>query len=357
MNGEVKPDPHRPRYARAPPPKSDWGSSDFGGGWEGVIIAPMSLTLAVDLGGTHIRTATYTDESITPVAHYRTRTNAHEPGVFDRLAQAIENVWSDEVTSMGIASPGPLDPYTGTILATPNIPEWKNFPLAQKLSARFGVPAHLDNDANMAGFGEWTFGAGKGHHNLIYLTISTGVGGGVICNDALLQGFHGLATELGHMIIDPNGPPCGCGKNGHVESFSSGTAIARYTTEQIQAGQKTSLQLDGATLTAKQIAEAALSGDALAVSAFARAGYYLGIAVANYLAIFDPSIVIFGGGVSQVGDLLFKPFEKSLHEHTFHPHYLDELVIAKAALGDDVGLLGALAWARYKRNNEPARVE
>ena len=316
----------------------------------------MSLTIAVDLGGTHIRTASYNSESLTPVAHYRARTNAHEPGVFDRLVQAIETVWNPDVTSMGVASPGPLDPYTGTILATPNIPEWKNFPLAQKLSARFGVPVHLDHDANMAGFGEWTFGAGKGHHNLIYLTISTGVGGGVICNDALLQGFHGLATELGHMIIDPDGPPCGCGKNGHVESFSSGTAIARHTAEQIQAGQKTSLQLDGGTLTAKQIAEAALAGDALAISAFARAGHYLGIAVANYLAIFDPSIVIFGGGVSQVGDLLFKPFEESLQEHIFHPHYLDNLVIAKAALGDDVGLLGALAWARYKRSNETTRV-
>ncbi len=320
-------------------------------------MASMSLTLAVDLGGTHIRTASYNDESITPISRYRTRTNAREPGVFDRLAQAIENVWNDDVTSMGVASPGPLDPYTGTILATPNIPEWRNFPLAQKLSARFGVPVHLDNDANMAGFGEWTFGAGKGHHNLVYLTISTGVGGGVICNDALLQGFHGLATELGHMIIDPDGPPCGCGKNGHVESFSSGTAIARYTTEQIQAGQKTSLQLDGAALTAKQIADSALAGDSLAISAFARAGQYLGIAVANYLAIFDPSIVIFGGGVSQVGDLLFKPFEKSLYEHTFHPHYLDNLVITKAALGDDVGLLGALAWARFKRNNESTRAE
>jgi len=315
----------------------------------------MSLTIAVDLGGTHIRVASYNSESITPVAHFRTRTNAHEPGVFDRLAQAIEHVWSDDVTSMGVASPGPLDPYTGTILATPNIKEWRNFPLAQKLSERFNVPVHLDNDANMAGFGEWTFGAGKGHHNLIYLTISTGVGGGVICNDALLQGFHGLATELGHMIIDPNGPPCGCGKNGHVESFSSGPAIARYATEQIQAGSSSSLRSQGG-LTAKLIADAASAGDSLAISAFERAGHYLGIAVANYLAIFDPSIVIFGGGVSQVGDLLFKPFEKSLHEHTFHPHYLDNLVITKAALGDDVGLLGALAWARFKRSNEMMRV-
>jgi glucokinase len=317
----------------------------------------MSQTIAVDIGGTHIRVASYNSESITPVAHHRTRSYASEPGVFDRLVQAIETIWdSKQVTSIGVASPGPLDPHTGTILATPNITEWQNFPLAPKLSAHFGVPVHLDNDANMAGFGEWSFGAGKGHHNLVYLTISTGVGGGVICNDTLVQGFHGLGAELGHMIIDPNGPPCGCGKNGHVESFSSGPAIARYAAEQIKAGQKTSLQPD-VNLSAPQLADAARAGDALATSAFERGGHYLGIAVANYLAIFDPSIVIFGGGVSQVGDLLFKPFEESLRKHTLHPRYLENLVIAKAALGDDAGLLGALAWARHQRHDKTTRAE
>jgi glucokinase len=156
-----------------------------------------------------------------------------------------------------------------------------------------------------------------------------------------------MGAELGHMIIDPNGPPCGCGKRGHVESFCSGPSIARYTSEQIQAGQASSLQTQP-NPTAAHIADAARAGDALAISAFERAGHYLGIAVANYLAIFDPSILIFGGGVSQVGDLLFKPFEDSLRKHTFHPHYLDNLVITKAALGDDAGLLGALALARMK---------
>jgi glucokinase len=140
-----------------------------------------------------------------------------------------------------------------------------------------------------------------------------------------------------------------------VESFCSGPSIARYVKEQLQAGQPSSLRLDGAKhkqaqpkLSAAQIAEAARAGDALAISAFERAGYYLGMAVANFLAIFDPSILIFGGGVSQVGELLFKPFEESLRKHTFHPHYLDDLVITKAALGDDAGLLGALALARMK---------
>lgn len=313
-----------------------------------VIIACMSLTAAVDIGGTHIRVAMYEPDSTTPVSHHRTRSQANEPGVFDRLVQAIESVWQkDRVKAIGIASPGPLDPHTGTILATPNIPQWKNFPLAPNLSKHFGVPVYLDNDANMAGLGEWQYGAGKGHHNLVYITISTGIGGGVISHDRLLQGFHGMAAELGHMIIDPKGPPCGCGYHGHVESFSSGTAIARYVNEQITAGTKSMLQAHPSLNTA-QVADAARDGDPLAISAFKRAGHYLGIAMANYLAIFDPSILIFGGGVSQVGDLLFKPFEESLHKHTFHPHYLDDLVITKAALGDNAGLMGALAWARLK---------
>jgi len=152
---------------------------------------------------------------------------------------------------------------------------------------------------------------------------------------------------LGHSIIDPEGPLCGCGHRGHVESFCSGPSIARYVTEQIKAGKPSMLHAQP-NLSAAQIADAAREGDALAIFAFERAGYYLGIAVANYLATFDPSILIFGGGVSQVGDLLFKPFEESLRKHTFHPHYLDNLVITKAALGDDAGLLGAYALARMK---------
>jgi glucokinase len=308
----------------------------------------MSHIVAVDIGGTQIRVALYEPDSITPVSSQRTRSLAHEPGVYDRLAQAVESVWPrDGVAAIGIASPGPLDPHTGTILATPNIPEWKNFPLTSKLSRQFGVPAYLDNDANMAGLAEWQFGAGKGHKDLIYLTISTGIGGGVISNGCLLQGFRGMGAELGHMIVDPNGPLCGCGHRGHVESFCSGPSIARYVNEQLKAGQTSTLQAQQG-LNAAVIAEAARAGDALAISAFERAGYYLGIAVANLLAIFDPSILIFGGGVSQVGDYLFKPFEDSLRKHTFHPQYLENLVITKAALGDDAGLLGALALARMK---------
>lgn len=306
----------------------------------------MSLIVAVDIGGTHIRAAAYEPNSIKPLYHQRTRSHGTETGVFNRLVETIESVWqAGKVDAIGIASPGPLDPHTGTILDTPNIPEWENFPLGAKLSDYFGVPVYLDNDANMAGLAEWQYGAGKGHNDLVYLTISTGIGGGVISNGCLLQGYRGMAAELGHMIVDPDGPPCGCGQHGHAESFSSGPAIARYVREQIDAGQTSSLQSE-LKLSAAQVADAARQGDALAIVAFARAGHYLGIAVANYLAIFDPSILIFGGGVSQAGELLFAPFRESLKEHVFHPHYLDNLIITKAALGDDAGLLGALALAR-----------
>jgi glucokinase len=306
----------------------------------------MSLIVAVDIGGTHIRAAAYEPESINPIAHQRTRSYATEPGVYDRLVQAIEAVWQPgKVDALGIASPGPLDPHTGTILDTPNIPEWVNFPVGPKLCDHFGVPVYLDNDANMAALAEWVYGAGKGHDHLVYLTISTGIGGGVISNGRLLQGFRGMGAELGHMIIDPDGPRCGCGGYGHIESFSSGPAIARYVNDQINAGVKSSLQTQ-TKLSAAQVADAAFQGDELALSAFERAGFYLGIGVANYLAIFDPSILVFGGGVSQAGELLFKPFRESLQRHIFHPHYLDDLIVTKAAMGDNAGLLGALALAR-----------
>jgi glucokinase len=232
-------------------------------------------------------------------------------------------------------------------MATPNIKEWQNFPLTANLMKRFGVPTFLDNDANLAGLAEWKFGAGRGHHDVLYLTVSTGIGGGVILGDRLLQGHHGLAAELGHVTVavGRSAPVCGCGFRGHLEAFSSGTGIEHYVADELTAGQKSSLT---GKPSAQAIADAANAGDKLAIKAYARAGKYLGIGVAKYLHIFDPSIVILGGGVSMSGALLFEPFEASLRKHVFHPRYLEGLVITKAELGDDAGLLGALALARLK---------
>ena len=313
------------------------------------IIALMGSIIAVDIGGTHLRAAAFEADNIQPAHHRRVRTQANEPGVYERLVKVIESVWPKDgsVNAIGVASPGPLDPHSGYILATPNIQEWHNFPLVPKLSDHFRIPAFLNNDANLAGLGEWKFGAGKGHHDVLYLTVSTGIGGGVIIDDRLLQGTHGLAAELGHVIIDPNGPICSCGFYGHLESFSSGPAIVRYALNEMESGAKSSMKHD-VNLTARQVAEAAMQGDALAISAYQRAGEYLGIGVASFLHTFDPSIVIFGGGVSQVGPLLFDSFHISLQKHVFHPRYLENLKVEMAALGDDAGLLGALALAQMK---------
>jgi glucokinase len=211
------------------------------------------------------------------------------------------------------------------------------------------VKAFLDNDANLAGLGEYRFGAGKGHHNVLYITVSTGIGAGVIIEDRLLQGYHGLAAELGHVIVDPDGPPCSCGFSGHLESFSSGPAIVKYVLKELDSGARSILKRDAA-MTARDVAEAAHQGDALAIKAYQRAGEYLGIGVASFLHAFDPSIVIFGGGVSQVGNLLFDSFHISLKNRVFHPRYLEGLVITTAELGDDAGLLGARALAEMKMN-------
>ena len=309
----------------------------------------MGTIIAVDVGGTHMRAASYAAEGLNPVMHERIRTLATEPGGFERLVSVIEKIWpkNESVDGIGIASPGPLDPHTGFLLAPPNNPEWHNFPLAPKLSAHFGVQAFLDNDANLAALAEYRFGAGKGHHDVLFLTVSTGIGGGVIIADRLLQGYHGLAAELGHCIIDPEGPICSCGYYGHLESFSSGPAIVRYVLGELEAGAASSLKR-GESFGPKEIAEAAQQGDALAARAYVRAGEYLGIGVASFLHAFDPSIVIFGGGVSSVGPLLFDPFHVSLKKHVFHPRYLEGLSVTTAALGDDAGLLGARALAEFK---------
>ena len=312
----------------------------------------MRTIVSIDIGGTRLRAAAYKQDQFQPISQKRIETKAKEPNAFGRLINLLQDIWpkNENVDAIGVSSPGPVDPHTGVIMVTPNIKEWRDFPITAKLTDHFGIPAYLDNDANLAGLAEWKFGAGRGHHNVLYLTVSTGVGGGVIINDQLLQGHHGLAAELGHTTIQADGPLCGCGQPGHLESFSSGTGIERFVAEQLKAGRESLLQPDKKN-SAHAISEAAKQGDALSIEAYQNAGKYLGIGVANFLHAFDPSIVIFGGGVSQSGPLLFDSFHVSLKERVIHSRYLEGLVITRAELGDDSGLLGARALAELKFQN------
>lgn len=309
----------------------------------------MSLTLALDIGGTHMRAAVFLDKENLPIKHSRIRTQGGNESTFDRLIRLIRAITppNQSINQIGIAVPGLIDPHQGVILTTPNIPEWTGMPIVEMIEDELGVPTVMGNDANLAAMGEWRYGAGQGHHHLLYMTISTGIGGGVIIEDRLLVGSHGLGAEFGHVTILPDGPLCSCGQRGHLEALASGTGIATYVAEQLLAGKASCLKGRPDT---KSIAEAANSGDNLAKAAFDRAGYYLGLALANYLTIFNPTIVIMGGGVSQTGDLLLNPVRRSLDSALFSSEYLQDLVITQAALGDDAGLFGALALAQGNKS-------
>jgi glucokinase len=309
----------------------------------------MRTIISLDIGGTQLRAAVYKQDQQEPIAQKRIKTRASEPDILGRLLKLIEDVMprDGKVDAIGASCPGPVDPHTGVIMFTPNIKEWRDFPFAAKLMKSFGVPTYVDNDANLAGLAEWKFGAARGHHHVLYLTVSTGVGGGVIINDRLLQGSHGLAAELGHTIVQADGPLCGCGQRGHLEAFSSGTGIERFVADQLKAGQKSVLN-PAKRNSAHDISEAAKQGDALSIEAYQIAGRYLGIGAANFLHVFNPSVVVFGGGVSQSGPLLFDSFDASLKEHVIHPRYLEGLKIVRAELGDNSGLLGARALAELK---------
>jgi glucokinase len=307
----------------------------------------MKNYIVADIGGTQIRAALFNSESQTPVTVTRITTQGSDGSPLERLLNAMASTWpqGQSVEAVCVAAPGYLDPYQGIIFEAPNIPGWVDMPMKKYLEERFKVPAAVGNDANLAALGEWKFGAGRGHHTLIYLTVSTGIGGGVIINDQLLLGVHGLAAELGHITVIPEGPLCGCGQRGHLEAIASGPAIARWVEEEIQQGVPSILTTEK-PITAKEVSMAASKGDELSIAALARAGTYLGQAVANYLHIFNPSAVIFGGGVSRSGSFLFDPMKSSLQEHILSPQYLKDLTLTTAALGDNVGLLGALALAQ-----------
>jgi glucokinase len=306
----------------------------------------MGTYIAADIGGTQLRVSVYPDDGIEPIYQKRIPTQGKGTPI-ERLLGLIKDAWPEEgqVLSIGAAFPGPIDPFAGILISAPNIPGWENLPIRQILRERFHVPVAVGNDANLAALAEWRFGAGRGHHNLVYLTISTGIGGGVIVEDQLLLGVHGLAAELGHVTVWPDGPVCSCGLHGHLESVGSGTGIAHYFNEQAALGRPTILPA-GPLPTSKEIAKAAQAGDALAIEALGRAGYFVGIGLANYLLTFNPSIIILGGGVSRSGLAFFDPLRKSMREHLYRPEYAENLVLTTVQLGDDAGLLGSLALAR-----------
>ncbi len=294
-----------------------------------------------------MRAAAFPIEGYDPIRVQKIPTHSPNASPQERLILLIKSVCpeNETINSIGVAAPGPMNPKTGVIYTAPNIAEFRDFALTDYLENEFQVPAFLDNDANLAALGEWLIGAGKGHDHLLYFTISTGIGSGIIVDGKLLHGESGIAAELGHVTVLPDGPICGCGHPGHLEALASGKNIARWVKKELAKGVESTLR-NAKKVTAKRIAKAAKKGDPLAIMAFERAGEHIGLALASFLHAFNPSIVVFGGGVSLSGDLLLEPIRRSVKNHVMNSKFTDNLVITTAALGDDAGMIGALILAR-----------
>jgi glucokinase len=304
-----------------------------------------------DLGGTRFRIALA--DSSGKLLHrsgIRTEASRGQAAVLERIKGSIRDTIAlarGPVGAIAIAAPGPLDPWKGIIYRPPNLPGWDEVHLKEILEDAFGIPTHVGNDANLAAMAEWRFGAGRGSSHVVYVTVSTGVGGGVIDRGQLLLGFCGGAAEVGHMTIDVNGPRCNCGNYGDLEALASGTAISRRAVESIKAGHESRIvELAGGLekVAAEHVVEAARQGDAVALEVLHRAGYYLGVGVANLMMLYDPEVIVLGGGVMNAKDLLFAEMHRAIEERAMLSFRL-RTRIELAVLGDDVGIYGAVALA------------
>lgn len=303
--------------------------------------------IAVDVGGTQLRAALYPQTGIEPLVIKAVATKG-ENSAIERLLELIASIWPADgsVARIGLGVAGMVDPVAGMVYFTPNIEAWNGLPIVNIIQERFHTPTLLGNDANVAALGEWKYGAGIGHKDLIYLTVSTGVGSGIISDGRMVVGAHGIGAELGHTTVLPDGPMCGCGRRGHLEALSSGTGISNYVLRELQRGRSSILKLAATPPSARSIADAARQGDELSMEAYNFAGKYLGLAIANMLYVFNPTLIILGGGVMKAGSLLMDPLQRSLEENVLSSLYLQDFQLTTAKLGDQVGLVGALALAR-----------
>jgi glucokinase len=319
------------------------------------LMAGAQLVLGIDLGGTKINTA-LVDRAGAVLAHdFRATSVSDGPdAVIGRMIDASRQVITtagmrpDHVQAAGVCAPGPLDVDRGLVLSPPNLPGWDRIPLTARIADALAMPVHLENDANAAALGENRFGAGRGARDMVYVTASTGIGGGLILDGHLYHGASGLAGEIGHQTVLPHGPVCGCGNRGCLESLASGTAIARRGRESVARGVPTVIselaQGDSLRISAKLVAQAAERGDSEARMILSQAMDYLGIGMANLVNLLNPELIVIGGGLTKLGDMLFDSVRRAIDRIAF-PMAARAVRVVPAALGDDVGALGAAALA------------
>ena len=307
--------------------------------------------IGIDIGGTKIAGA-LVDADGQIVKELRVPSPAQDSSALvDAVVGLIEELADGyEVLGAGVAAAGFIDDEQSNIIYAPNI-NWRNEPFKARLEAKLDIPVIIENDANAAGWAEYRYGAGKGYKHMVMLTIGTGVGGAVITDSKMLRGGFGIAGELGHLRIVPNGLPCGCGQNGCLESYGSGTALLKAAKALADSGDPSGaklreLQATAGQLSGQEVYQAILEQDPGALRLLAELGDWLGQGIASLVAVLDPQIVVIGGGVSAAGDLLLNPIRegylRSLPARGFRP----ELVITGAEFVNDAGVVGAADLAR-----------
>lgn len=303
--------------------------------------------IGVDLGGTKIYTA-LVDLEGNIIKEKTVETLAHEGEkavmgrIVDTIKYVIDGTDKNLIKSIGIGSPGPLDVKNGIIIENSNLP-FKNFAIVKTIKETYDLPTYLDNDANVATLGEFMFGAGKGSENMVFITASTGIGGGAVLNGKLFRGATGNALEVGHMTVSTEGPRCGCGNLGCAEALGSGTAIGKRAKEAVLSNVVTSLK-NYENVTAKEVFKEAANGDRVAKNILNTSLTYLGIAVANTITNFDPEKVVVGGGVVNGGDIVLDTIRNVVEERCMAA-FVENCTIEKAILGGKAGVLGAAALA------------
>lgn len=306
----------------------------------------MSRYLAIDFGGTRSRAALFDrDMRLIRRAETLSRVSEGPDIVLQRLIALGKSLMhaSDEPAAIGIAAPGPLDTAAGVIIKAETLPGWSQAPIAETLSRAFaGIPAFVENDANLGALAEYHLGAGQGADPMIYLTISTGIGGGAIINGELFNGFGGHAIEPGHMRFR-----LPAGGIRRWEELASGTALGELARRQLIAGATPSVLRNIEAIDGRAVGEAALAGDAFALDCLRQAGTWLGLGLVNLLHLFNPAAIVLGGSVMNLGELILDPARQVIEEQILFAGFLPDYLLRQARYGDDVCLVGAALHARH----------
>ena len=314
----------------------------------------MALTVGVDVGGTKIA-AGVVDEAGSILSTVRRDSPASDSEqIEETIAGLVRELAAEHsIEAVGVGAAGFVDVARSTVLFAPNL-AWREEPLKAELERRLGLPVVIENDANAAAWGEFVFGAGADVDDLLLVTVGTGIGGGLVLGGELHRGAFGVAAEIGHLRVVPQGRLCGCGNLGCWEQYGSGSALVREARQRIAAGgPHTRLLLDRAAGDASAISgplvtQAAREGDVLACELFAALGQWLGEGIASLTAVLDPAAVVIGGGVSEAGSLLLDPVQEHFLAQLTGREHRPELEIRLATLGNKAGLIGSADLARRR---------